>query len=168
LTNARDRMSEAERKFNAAQSVADTTAEVSAVLQHRRPWWQRAIGLLTGQNAHYAARMREAALADRKAQSALTRAYSHRQSEEGRLVVEIERHKKAVKEYAQTWMERAKAADAKAIVTARTREILRLLPGTAALGSAGLHRLGEKFLAQQQSRRDEYDPGIEAPHTLPF
>jgi hypothetical protein len=168
LTNARDRMSEAERKFNAAQSVADTTAEVSAALQHRRPWWQRAIGLLTGQNARYAARMRVAALADRKAQSALIRAYSHRQSEESRLVVEIERHKKAVKEYAQTWMERAKAADAKAIVTARTHEILRLLPGTAALGSAGLHRLGEKFLAQQRSRRDEYDPGNEAPSTPLF
>jgi hypothetical protein len=57
----------------------------------------------------------------------------------------LQQHKKAVKDHIEKWTERAKAAEAKAAVTARAREIIQLLPGAAALGPAGLRRLGAKF-----------------------
>jgi hypothetical protein len=145
LIKARDAVSEAKRKVATAQSVVDGTAEVSAAARRPRPWWQRAIGLFTGENAQHASRMRAAALAERKAQSALSKAENNQKSEENRLVLALQQHKKAVKEHIENWTERAKAAEAKAVATARAREILQLLPGAAALGPAGLHRLGAKF-----------------------
>jgi len=145
LIKARDAVSEAQRKVSTAQSVVDGAAEVSAALRRPLPWWQRAIGLFTGENAQHASRMRAAALAERKAQSALSKAENNRRSEENRLVLALQQHKKAVKEHIENWTERAKAAEAKAVATARAREILQLLPGTAALGPGGLQRLGAKF-----------------------
>jgi hypothetical protein len=145
LIKARDGVSESKRKVAAAQSVADVAAEALAALQQPRPWWQRAVGLFTGENARHAARTRAAVLAERKAQSALSQAGNDRQSVENRLVLAVQQHKKAVKEHIEQWTERAKAVEAKAVATARAREILRLLPGAAAIGPAGLHRLGAKF-----------------------
>lgn len=145
LIKARAGVSEAQRKVATAQSVVDGAAEASTALRRPRPWWQRAIGLITGENAQHAARMRAAALAERKAQSALSRARNERLSEGNRLALALQQHKKAVKEHIEKWTERAKAAEAKAVATARAREILQLLPGAAALGPAGLHRLGAKF-----------------------
>jgi hypothetical protein len=145
LMTARAALSDAQRKVEAAQSVADGAVKASTVLQRPRPWWQRTIGLFTGENAQHAARLRAAALAERKAQSALSQAHNDRQSEENRLILAIQQHKKAVKEHIEKWTERAKAAEAKAVATARAREILEILPGAAALGPAGLSRLGAEF-----------------------
>jgi uncharacterized protein YicC (UPF0701 family) len=100
---------------------------------------------LNPESAQHAARMLAAALAERKAQSALSQAHNDRLSEGNRLALALQQHKKAVKEHIEKWTERAKAAEAKAVATARAREILQLLPGAAALGPAGLHRLGAKF-----------------------
>jgi hypothetical protein len=145
LIKARAGVSEAQRKVATAQSVADGAVEASTALRRPRPWWQRAIGLFTGENARHASRMRVAALAERKAQSALSQADNDRRSEENRLALALQQHKKAVKEHIEKWTERAKAAEVKAVATARAREIIQLLPGAAALGPAGLRRLGAKF-----------------------
>jgi hypothetical protein len=102
------------------------------------------------------------------AQSALSQADNDRQSEESRLVWALQQHKKAVKEHIEQWTERAKAAEANSVVTTRAREILQLLPGAAALGPAGLRRLGAKFPKQRRSHSDGFDPRGEAPSTLPF
>jgi len=145
LIKARAGVSEARRKVATAQSVADGAVDASAILQRPRPWWQRAVGFFTGENAQHAARTQAAALAERKAQLALSQADNHWRSEENRLTLALQQHKKAVREHIEQWTERAKAAEAKAVVTARAREILQLLPGAAALGPAGLCRLGTKF-----------------------
>ena len=145
LIKARAGVSEARRKVATAQSVADGAVDASAILQRPRPWWQRAVGFFTGENAQHAARTQAAALAERKAQLALSQADNHWRSEENRLTLALQQHKKAVREHIEQWTERAKTAEAKAVVTARAREILQLLPGAAALGPAGLCRLGAKF-----------------------
>jgi hypothetical protein len=145
LIKARAGVSEAQRKVETAQSVADGADVASTALRRPRPWWQRVIGLFTGENAQHVARTRAAVLAERKAQSALSQADNGRRSEENRLALALQQHKKAVKEHIEKWTERAKAAEAKAAATARAREILQLLPGAAALGPAGLYRLGAKF-----------------------
>jgi hypothetical protein len=145
LIKARAGVSEAERKVRKAQSVADSAIEASTALRQPRPWWQRMIGLFTGENAQHAARRRAAALAERKAESALSQARNGLRSEENRLTLTLQHHKEAVKEHIKKWTECARAAEAKAVATARAREILQLLPGAAALGPAGLNRLGTKF-----------------------
>ena len=145
LIKARDAVSEAQRKVATAQSVVDGAVEVSTALRRPRPWWQRAIGLITGENAQHASRIRAAALAEREAQAALSQAENDRRSDKNRLTLALQQHKKAVKEHIEKWTERAKAAEAKTVATARAREILQQLPGAAALGPAGLHRLGAKF-----------------------
>lgn len=78
LIQARDGVSEAQRKVEAAQSVADRAAEASIALQRPRPWWQRMIGLFTGENTQHASRKRAATIAERKAQSALSQARNGR------------------------------------------------------------------------------------------
>jgi len=168
LIQARDGVSEAQRKVEAAQSVADGAIEALTILQRPRPWWQRTIGLFTGENAQHAARIRAATLAERKAQSGLSQARNHRLSEENRLALEFQHHKEAVKEHIEKWTERAKAAEAKAVATARAREILQQLPGAAALGPAGLHRLGAKFPKQKRSRRNGPRPDGEATFSVLF
>ena len=145
LIKARAGVSEARRKVATAQSVADGAVDASAILQRPRPWWQRAVGFFTGENAQHAARTQAAALAERKAQLVLSQADNNWRSEENRLTLALQQHKKAIREHIEQWTERAKAAEAKAVVTARAREILQLLPGAAALGPAGLCRLGTKF-----------------------
>jgi hypothetical protein len=145
LIKARAGVSEARRKVATAQSIADGAVNAKAILQRPRPWWQRAIGFFTGENAQHAARTKAAALAERKAQLALSQADNHWRSEENRLTLALQQHKKAVKEHIEQWTERAKAAEAKAVTTARGREILQLLPGAAALGPAGLQRLAVNF-----------------------
>jgi hypothetical protein len=145
LIKARVAVSEAQRKVATAQSVVDGAVEVSTALRRPRPWWHRAIGLFTGESTQHASRMRAAALAEREALSALSQAENDRRSEENRLILVLQQHKKAVKEHIEKWTERAKAAEAKAVATARAREILQLLPGAAALGPAGLQRLGSNF-----------------------
>ena len=145
LIKARDAVSEAQRKVATAQSVVDGALEISSALRRPRPWWQRAIGLITGENAQHASRIRAAALAEREAQAALSQAENDRRSDKNRLTLALQQHKKAVKEHIEKWTERAKAAEAKTVATARAREILQQLPGAAALGPAGLHRLGAKF-----------------------
>lgn len=162
LIEARDGVSEAKRKVETTQSVADDAVEASATLQRPRPWWQRALGLFTGENAQHAARMRAAALTERKAQSALSQAYNDRQSKENHLALALQQHKKAVKEHIGIWTERTKAAEAKAVATARAREILQLLPGAAVLGPAGLQRLGAK------SRHDAPHPDGEPTFSVLF
>src|ERR1035438_2528957 len=73
-------------------------------------------------------------------ESALNQARNDRQSEENRLALALQHHKEAVNEHIEKWTERAKAAEAKAVATARAREILQQLPGAAALGPArGFH-----------------------------
>jgi hypothetical protein len=156
LIKARDAVSEAQRQVGNSQSVLDGAVEVSAALRRPRPWWQRAIGLITGENAQHAVRMRAAALAERKAQLALSQADNHRRSEENHLALALQQHKKVVKEHVKIWTERAKAAEGRAVATARAREILQLLPGAAALGPAGLHRLGVKF--SQNCPRPDGEP----------
>jgi hypothetical protein len=146
LIKARNNVSEAQRKVATAQSAVDGAVEASAGLGRTRPWWQRVIGIFTGKNARHASRMRAAALAKRQAQSALSQASNDLRSEENRLVLALQQHKKEVKMHVEKWTERAKAAEAKAVATARAREILRLLPGAAAIGPAGLQRLAV-FLA---------------------
>jgi hypothetical protein len=168
LIKARDAMSEAQRKVATAQSVVDGAVEVSTALRRPRPWWQRAIGLITGENAQHASRMRAAALAERKAQSALSRAENNRRSEDNRLALALQQHKKSVKEHIEKWTEHAKTAEAKAVVTARVREILQLLPGAAAFGVAGLHRLGSKFPKQPRSGHDGPHPDGEATFSVLF
>jgi hypothetical protein len=145
LIKARAGVSEARRKLETAQSAADCAVEASTALRRPRRWWQRAIGVFTGENAQHAARIQAAGVAERKAQSALRRADNDRRNEENRLALALRQHKKAVKDHIEKWTERAKAAEAKAVVTAQAREILQLLPGAAALGPAGLCRLGAKF-----------------------
>jgi hypothetical protein len=156
LIEARDAVCEAKRNVATAQSVVDGAVELSTALRRPRPWWQRAIGLITGKNAQHAARVQAALLAERKAQLKLSQAHNHWQSEESRLALAVQQHKKAVKEHIKTWTERAKAAEARALVTARAREILQLLPGAAALGPAGLRRLGVKF--SQNCPRPDGEP----------
>jgi hypothetical protein len=139
LIKARAGVSEAERKVRKAQSVADSAIEASTALRQPRPWWQRMIGLFTGENAQHAARRRAAALAERKAESALSQARNGLRSEENRLTLTLQHHKEAVKEHIKKWTECARAAEAKAVATARAREILQLLPGAAALGPKFCH-----------------------------
>jgi hypothetical protein len=154
LVKARDAVSEARRKVATAQSVVDGAVDLSTASRRPRPWWQRAVGLITGENAQYAVRMRAAALAERKAQLALSQADNHRRREENHLLLALHQHQEAVKEHIKIWTERAKAAEARAVVTARAREILQFWPGAAALGPAGLCRLGVKFLNQTRSGYD--------------
>jgi hypothetical protein len=168
LIKARDAVSEAQRKVESAQSVADDAVAASTSLQRPRPWWRRTIGLFTGENAQHAARIQAATLAERKAQSALSQARNDRLSEQNRLALTLQHHKEAVKEHIEKWTERAKAAEAKAVVTARAREILQRLPGAAALGPAGLHRLGAKFPKQKRNRRNGPRPEGEATFSTPF
>jgi hypothetical protein len=168
LIAARERVSDAEKTVEAAQSVADGAREALTALQPVRPWWRRMIGLLTGGNAQHAAQMRAASLAERNAQSALSQARTDRRNEETRLASAIQRHKDAVKDHIATWTERAKVAEAGAVVTVRAREILHHLPGAATLGPAGLHRIAAKFPKQEQSHCLRPRPDGDAALSLPF
>jgi hypothetical protein len=166
LIEARDRVSKAEQKIATAKATADHAAEALAALQRPRPWWRHVIGIFSGKNALHAAQIRAAALAERKAQSALTQARNDRLTEENRLALALQHHKDAVKEHIETWTERARAAETKAVVAARAREVLQQLPGSAALGPAGLYRLAAKFPKRERSRYSDPDP--ESAFSVPF
>ncbi len=112
--------------------------------------------------------MRAATIAERKAQSLLKQARTTLLSEENRLALARQHHKEAVREHIEKWTERAKVAEAKAVATARAREILERLPGAAALGPSGLHRLGAKFPKQERSRHDDPHPDSQVPFSVPF
>jgi cell division ATPase FtsA len=75
----------------------------------------------------------------------LSQAENIQRIQENHLILALQQHKKAVKEHIEKWTKRTQAAEAKTVATARAREILQLLPGAAALGPAGLYRLGAKF-----------------------
>lgn len=168
LSEARRHVSAAEKTVAEAQDAVAVAAGTTSALKRERSWWQRTIGLFTGENAHHAARQKAAAQVERDAQAALTKARNDRRTDEIILSAAIQRHKDAVQEHIEQWTERAKAAEAKSVAAGRAREILQRLPGAAALGPAGLHQLGVKFPKQKRPRRPGSSPDDGPSFQVPF
>lgn len=133
-------------------TVDDKFDQASAAvvqLEQRLPWWRRAIGFFTGDNARRAAELRAAVAMRSKAQAKLAAAKAARSSADIQLTRETQLHKDSVRDHVTMWTREAKAAEFKAAGAARSQELLRQLPGAVTLGAAGLCMIAANLAAER-------------------
>lgn len=152
LIEARKRVVTARNRVEAMEASADQALQAMNNVQRPRPWWRRTIGYFSGENARHSRSISAARLAAENAKSALHQARNERLSEESRLAVAFQQHQERTREHIEKWTKQAAFAEERLAAVVQAKELLKRLPGAAALGPAGLFELGRRLATEKQLR----------------